>query len=304
MSFLQLPPEFRDPETARFHILPIPYEGTVCFVRGTAAGPAAILAVSDQIEHFDEETLRESFRPGIVTYPAIEAAETPELEMRRIFETVERLDLFAKHRFPIFLGGEHSISSPIVRAAANKYGNLSVLQFDAHADLRNEYTGGRFSHASVMRRISEITPHFVQVGIRSFSAEEYEECPERVRQFITPKMLEQDFRFALDRILFALTENVYITIDLDAFDPAQAPGVGTPEPGGLSWRDVTAILREVFEHKNVIGADVVETAPLGGNNIVSEFLAARLVGKIIAYQQDADENRKWDKEHPMSRPRH
>ena len=283
-TFLQLPPEFYDQETARFHIIPIPYEGTVCFLHGTAAGPAAILGVSDQMEHFDEEVMKEIYLDGIATHPPIPAAETPEKEMQRIYETVKRQNFFAKNRFPIFLGGEHSISSPIVRAAAEKYDNLSVLQFDAHADLRQAFTGGTWSHASVMRRIEEITPSFVQVGIRSFSAEEFQECPNRIKKIMTPKMVEDEFRFTLDRILFSLDETVYITIDMDVFDPAFAPGVGTPEPGGLNWRQITSILREVIRQKNVIGADVVETAPLGSSNIATEFLAARLVGKLIAYK--------------------
>ncbi len=283
-TFFQLEPEFRDPQTAKFHIVPIPYEGTVCFLHGTAKGPAAILDVSDQMEHFDEETLQEYFRAGIATHPPIPAAETPPLQMQRIYETVRKLDLFTHGRFPIFLGGEHSITAPIVRAAVEKYEDVCVLQFDAHADLRHEFTGGVHSHAAVMRRVSEITPHLVQVGIRSFSAEEFQQCPERIRRIITPKMIQDDFQFALDRVLYGLRGNVYITIDVDGFDPSQAPGVGTPEPGGLSWIQVIAILKRVFKEKRVIGADVVETAPLGGDNIITEFLAARLVGKLMAYE--------------------
>ncbi|MGL6225049.1 MAG: agmatinase [Thermoguttaceae bacterium] len=283
MTFLKLSSEFCDRNRSKFHIVPIPYAGTVCFQQGTDRGPRAILEVSDQMEHFDEELRTEFYRPGIYTHPEIPAAETPEQEMSRIYEKVRELRLFQDGRFPIFLGGEHSISAPLVQVASETVPDLSVLQLDAHADLREEYTGGRYSHASVMRRILEITPHIVQVGIRSFSAEEYTECPEQIARCITPESVTTDFQFSLDRILFGLTENVYITIDVDVFDPGIAPGVGTPEPGGLNWRDVLAILREVFARKNVIGADVVETLPLGGQQITTEFLAARLVGKIIAY---------------------
>ena len=234
-SFFQLDPEFSDPKTARYHLLPIPYEGTVCFLKGTAAGPAAILGVSDQMEYFDEETLQEFYRAGIATHPPIPSAETPQLQMQRVYETVKKLDLFAAKRFPIILGGEHSITAPIVRAAKERFDEISVLQIDAHADLRHEFTGGIYSHASVMRRVTEITPNLVQLGIRSFSAEEYEQCPERIKRIITPKMVRDDFQFALDRILYGLKGSVYITIDVDGFDPSQAPGVGTPEPGGLMW---------------------------------------------------------------------
>ena len=282
-TFFQLASEYTDPATARYHIVPIPYEGTVCFLHGTAQGPAAILEVSDQMEHFDEETLQEYFRAGIVTHPPIPTAETPQLQMERIYAAVKKLDLFTENRFPIFLGGEHSITAPIVRAAAERYEELSILQIDAHADLRHEFTGGVYSHAAVMRRILEITPRLIQVGIRSFSAEEYQQCPERIHRIITPKMVQDDFQFALDRILYGLQGSVYITIDMDGFDPAFAPGVGTPEPGGLSWRQVIGILKQVFQEKQVIGADIVETMPLGDGNIITEFLAARLAGKFMAY---------------------
>jgi len=282
-TFFQLDSKYTDSRTARYHIVPIPYEGTVCFQHGTSRGPAAILGVSDQMEHFDEETLQEYFRAGIATHPPIPGAKTPQLQMRRIYETVKQLDLFTENRFPIFLGGEHSMTAPIVRAAKEHYEELTVLQVDAHADLRREFTGGIYSHAAVMRRVLEITPNMVQVGIRSFSAEEYRQCSEQIRRVITPKMMQDDFQFALGRILYGLRGSVYISIDMDGFDPAIAPGVGTPEPGGLSWGLVIAILKRVFREKHVIGADVVETMPLGNGNIITEFLAARLVGKLMAY---------------------
>lgn len=282
-TFFCLPEQYRNPDTARYQILPIPYEGTVCFLGGTSKGPEAILAVSDQMEHFDEETFTDITRQGIATLPPIPPADSPEEENRRIEETVRNLDLFRADRFPIFLGGEHGITPPIVRVAAEAYPGLSVLQFDAHADLRESYTGGRFSHASAMRRVLEWTPNLAQVGIRSFSPEEYRECSDRIRRAVTPTMLNRDYTYCIDRILYSLTENVYITIDIDVFDPAYAPGTGTPEPGGLSWLQVTGILKQVCAEKNVIGADIVEVSPLGGNNVITEFLAARLVAKLIAY---------------------
>ncbi|MDR1962537.1 MAG: agmatinase [Planctomycetaceae bacterium] len=285
-KFLCLPKEQCDPKTAMYQILPVPYEGTVCFLDGTAKGPAAILAVSDQMEHFDEELLIDFTQCGIAVLPPIPPADTPEEEFERIYSTVKQYDFFRAKRFPILLGGEHSITPPMVRAASEFCENLSVLQFDAHADLRESYTGGRYSHASAMRRVLDWTPHLVQVGIRSFSEEEYRDHPERIHRILTPKMLAEDPNDCFERILYCLTEHVYITIDIDVFDPALAPGTGTPEPGGLDWRQVTGLLRKVCAAKNVIGADLVETAPLGGHNVVTEFLAARLVSKIIAYTQD------------------
>ena len=264
-------------------MLPIPYEGTVCFMTGTAKGPGAILAVSDQIEHFDEETLQNYTEQGIATLPPIPSADTPEEQYRRIYETVKQYDLFRPEKLPIILGGEHSVTPPVVQAATKAYSELSVLQFDAHADLRNEYTGFHYSHASAMRRVLEHTPHLVQVGVRSFSAEEYRDCPDRIKRLITPSMLEKDFAYCIDRISAGLTQDVYITIDIDALDPSEAPGTGTPEPGGMRYRQLTAILKRVCATKNVVGADIVEVAPLGEGNVVTEFLAARLAAKLIAY---------------------
>ena len=282
-TFFQLPPELTDPKTARFHVLPIPYEGTVCFMHGTADGPDAILDVSDQMEYIDEELHNEFYKAGIATYDPIPSADTPVEQLQRIYDAV--CPLFQLGRFPLILGGEHSITPPIVRAAAEVYPNLSVLQFDAHADLRDEFTGGKFSHASAMRRVLEITPYLVQVGVRSFSAEELRECSEQIDGLITVPMLETEggFRKAIATILDRLTDTVYITFDIDAFDPAIAPATGTPEPGGMTWRQATAILYEVCRVKTVIGADIVETAPYQNGNIITEFLAARLAGKIMAY---------------------
>jgi agmatinase len=279
-TFLTLSDDRCDPLTARYRIVPIPYEGTVCFLGGTAKGPQAILDVSDQMEHFDEELLCDFTRQGIATFPAIPAADTPEEMFDRIYQTLRRESYFQPGKFPIFLGGEHSITPPIVRAAVECYGTISILQFDAHADLRNSYTGGKFSHASAMRRVLDITPNLVQVGVRSFSEEEYRECPKQIEALNTTKFC---YDIQIDKILNSLTEQVYITVDIDVFDPAFAPGTGTPEPGGLDWFQVTHILRRVCEAKNVIGADIVEVSPLGANNVVTEFLAARLVAKIIAY---------------------
>jgi len=284
--FLTLPADRCNLQSARYRIVPVPYEGTVCFLGGTAKGPEAVLAVSNQMEHFDEELLCDFTRQGIATFPPILSAGTPEKMFDRIYQTVKWENYFESGKIPVFIGGEHSITPPLVRAAAEYYGTISVLQFDAHADLRDSYTGGKFSHASAMRRVLEITPHLVQVGIRSFSEEEAQECPQQIASLLTPKMLTQERKHSLEKILTALTEKVYITVDIDVFDPAFAPGTGTPEPGGLDWFQVTDILRQVCKTKNVIGADIVEVAPLGGGNVLTEFLAARLVGKIIAYTND------------------
>ena len=281
-TYLKLAPEYCDPQTALFHILPIPYEGTVCFNKGALNGVDAILDVSDQLEYIDEKSRRPFWRFGVYTHEPISEAKTPRLEMERIEETARSLDLFRCGRFPIALGGEHSISGALIRVAAEKYDDLSVIQFDAHGDLRDEFEeAGRDSHACVMARALEVVESVAQVGIRSFSAEEVERFPKRVDAFITPEEIEDDFDDALEKILQLTSQNVYLTIDMDVFDPSVAPGVGTPEPGGLTWRQVVRLVDSIVAAKNAIGADVVETAPLGGNNVVTEFTAAKLVAKIM-----------------------
>ena len=275
---MNLGPEFCPPQEARYAILPVPYEGTVSYMKGTALGPAAVIDASTQVEEFDEELLGDFRGAGIVTLPAIPPAETPEEQMVRV-ESAAREAM--KDKFLLTIGGEHSITGPLVRAAAERFGEISVLQIDAHADLRDSYDGTIHSHAAVMRRVLEVTPKIAQVGIRNFSKEEYEQCPGEVRNFITPLMVETDPNW-IDRTLDLLGDQVYLTVDIDGFDPAYVPGTGTPEPGGLSWRQVTALLRRVCEERKVVSADIVEVIPLAGQK-VSEFLAARLACKIIAY---------------------
>jgi len=281
-TFLKLAPEYCDSQTSLFHILPIPYEGTVCFNKGTSNGVDAILDVSDQLEYIDEKSRRPFWRFGAYTHEPVPEAPTPRQEMERIEETARRLDLFRCGRFPIALGGEHSISGALIRVAAEKYSDLSVIQFDAHGDLRDQYEpGGRDSHACVMARALEVVESVVQVGIRSFCAEEVERFPRQVDAFVTPEEIEDNFDAALEKILWRSSQNVYLTIDMDVFDPSVAPGVGTPEPGGLTWRQVVRLVESIVGAKNVIGADVVETAPLGGTNVVTEYAAAKLVAKIM-----------------------
>ncbi len=264
---------------ARYAVLPVPYEGTVSYMRGTARAPAAILEASAQVEEFDEELARDLREAGIITLPPVEPAGTPEEQMQRV-EQAARAAL-RDGVFLLTLGGEHSITAPLVRAAAARWGELSVLQIDAHADLRDTYEGSPHSHACVMRRVLEITDRVAQVGIRNYSQQEYAECRRQVENLITPTIVETDPDW-IERVLSLLGEQVYVTVDVDGFDPACVPGTGTPEPGGLTWRQVTALLRRVCSERQVVAADIVEVAPIAGQ-VVSEFLAARLAGKIISY---------------------
>lgn len=280
-TFLDLPPDLADPDRARYAVLPVPYEGTVSYAAGTAAGPAAIIDASAQVELYDEELGAECVAAGVATCPPVEPAADPAAMMDRVRAAAE--PLMRDGRFVLALGGEHSITVPLVAAAREAWGEVSVLHVDAHADLRDAYGGTPHSHASPMRRVLEMTPHLVQVGVRSVSKEEAGACPEQVARFITPEMVEDDPNWT-DRALERLTERVYVTVDMDGLDPSVAPGVGTPEPGGLSWRQVLRLLRRVTAEREVVAADVVETCPIPGQHL-TEFVAARLAYKIIAYTQ-------------------
>ena len=214
-------------------------------------------------------------------FEAVTLADDPAVQMSRIKEAAQ--PIVESGRFLLALGGEHSITAPLVEACAAAYGSISVLQIDAHADLRDSYLGTKHSHACVMRRVLEITPHICQVGVRSYSPEEQLAFPDRVAAFITPRAIARDMCW-VDRAISMLHAPVYITVDMDGLDPSIAPGVGTPEPGGLSWQQVLKLLRGVCTRKQVVGADIVEVRPIPPNH-VTEFVAARLACKIIAYTQ-------------------
>lgn len=280
-NFLNLPPELSDSATARYAVLPVPYEGTVSYKSGTVAGPAAIIDASKQVEKLDEELLAEFISAGVATHRAVRTASTPAQQMKRIYAAAS--PIIQAGKFLLTLGGEHSITAPLVRAMVDQHGPISVLQVDAHADLRDSYTGTTFSHGAVMRRVLEMTDSLCQVGIRSFSKEELDQCPAQVRKFITPAIIARDPRW-VQRALKQLGPKVYITIDIDGLDPAFASGTGTPEPGGMTWQELLALVREVCTHRQVVGADIVEVRPIPPNH-VTEFLAARLAYKIICYTQ-------------------
>jgi agmatinase len=280
-NFLGMEGRHADFATARYAVLPVPYEGTVSYKAGTAEGPREILDASQQVELFDEELMGEFFEAGIATLPAVPSADDPGEQMARVRAAAE--PVMRAGKFLLTLGGEHSITAPLVEAAAAAMGPLSVLQIDAHADLRDTYGWTKHSHACVMRRVLATTGRICQVGIRNFSREEYEQCPQQVARFLTPEIVATNANW-VDRALDLLDATVYVTVDIDGLDPSVAPGTGTPEPGGLSWRQVTTLLRRVCTRRRVIGADIVEVRPIPPNH-VTEFAAARLAYKIIAYTQ-------------------
>ena len=286
-NFLGLDPRHSAYDSARFVVLPIPYDLATTYMPGARKGPAAIISASHHLEWFDEELEAECYKCGIATLDALEPnVDGPAAMERDIFRMARRVVRDGK--FPLALGGDHSITLGLVRATMTKHKKLSVLQIDAHLDLRNEYLGSPRCHACVMRRVFEHGAKIVPVGIRAVSPEEHRFLKKNPIEPITARdcymeavtdCAEDDW---IDRALNALGETVYVTIDIDAFDPACAPGTGTPEPGGLDWFQVTALLRLVAAEKNVVGADIVEVMPVPGQ-VVTEFLAARLAYKLMGY---------------------
>ena len=282
-NFLGLPPRYSGYKKARYAVLPIPYDSTTSFQTGTRDGPAAILRASQQVELFDEELRGEFHQAGVATLePLLPNMAGPAAMHEDIFHAAR--PVVRDGKFLLGVGGEHSITPGLVRAVMTKHRKLSILQIDAHLDLRDSWEGAKHSHACAMRRCLDLgVKTLVPVGIRNVSLEEHNFLK---RSRINP-ITAHDCRTELDwvdRVLDALGQTVYITIDIDGFDPAYAPGTGTPEPGGLDWYQVTALLRRVCGEKNVVAADVIEVMPIPGQ-AVTEFLAAKLLYKLIAYTQ-------------------
>ena len=282
-TFLGLEGEPATFEGAGAVILPVPYEATTSWGGGTRWGPRAILEASRYVELHDHELGGEpGAELGVHTLPALELSRAgPEAAMTELGEAYARIAEWCGERFLVMLGGEHSVSSPAILAQADRHGEgLSVLQLDAHADLRAEYEGTPYSHASAMARVIDRVP-VVGVGLRGVSSEEVEVARDSGRvELIWADELRRDGW--MDRALDALGPKVYITFDVDYFDPSLVPSTGTPEPGGGHWYETLTFLRRVFEEREVVAADVVELAPLPGLN-APDFLVAKLVYKLIAY---------------------
>jgi agmatinase len=281
-NFGGLPDEHSQYATSRAVIFPVPLERTTSYEHGTRNGPAAILAASRNMELYDEELELEPYKEiGIHTLPAIDTSDGTLNEVISEIFTAQ-LGLLEDGKFTVALGGEHSLTPPLVSATAKKFKDLSVLQIDAHADLRDEYHGNPASHACAMRRVVEVCPA-VQVGIRSLSVEEAQAIPHLNTSIYWAKDIARaPLKSWIAKVLADLSPNVYLTIDLDGFDPAFVPATGTPEPGGLDWMQVTSLIRAVADHKKIVGMDVVELLPQPGDH-ASDFLAAKLVYKCLGY---------------------
>ena len=290
--FLDLPESLNYYAPSKAVVWPVPYERTTSWQRGTRKAPQAILNASAHVELYDDELDWEPSSVGI---------HTLEVTDPKLLEETEGIDLIYERarkylgddKFVLTLGGEHTLSTPIVRAAREKYPDLSVLQIDAHADLRDTYDGTPYSHACVMRRIVEICPA-VQVGIRSISKEEFEETGNLPTQIFFARDIAKSPDW-IDRAVDALSDSVYITIDVDGLDPSIVPSTGTPEPGGLDWQTLLDLLGAVGRSKKIVGADIVELLPKDGFH-AADFLCAKLAYKIIAYAFNSQRDR------PSARP--
>jgi len=257
-------------------ILPVPYDATSTWMKGADKGPEAIMQASVNLEFYDIETGSEAHKHGIFTYEPVEEKSSPEALVNSVWEKVKFL--LSEKKYPVVVGGNHTVSIGSIKAFAESYEKLSVLQLDAHSDLRQKYEGSVLNHACVMARAREIVP-IVQVGIRSMSSDE---LPFADRNNIYPSHILYYDKSLYNRALNSLKENVYVTIDLDVFDPALMPSTGTPEPGGPDYYELMHFLRDVANAKNIVGFDVVELCPSISNKI-PDFIAAKIIYQLLSY---------------------
>jgi len=260
-TFMNLP-KF---EEAKVAILPVPYEETTSYKKGTKNAPKAILKASNELELYDEELDKEPYQVGITTLDEI--------------KSLEGIGNLQTDKFLIAIGGEHTISLSLIKRHNQE--NLSILHIDAHADLKDSFENNKMSHACVMRRVSEINKNITQVGIRSLEKKEHEFIKNNnIKTFFMKDLIYN--KNYIQEILQTLKENVYLTIDLDALDSSIIPDVGTPEPGGLRWYQLMSLLKQLFKEKNVVGVDIVELKPEKNTN--SDYIVSKLIYKIIGYK--------------------
>jgi agmatinase len=262
---------------AEIVLQPIPYDGTSTWGKGADKGFEVFMDTTPNLEFYDIETDSEVYKKGIHILPAIDENRTPE----QVYETVlaKTQELLKLNKFLTFFGGEHSVSIGVIEAFRQKHNNLTVLQLDAHSDLRPSYLGSEYNHACALHQASKTT-NLVQVGIRSMDVVEKPFINKEQCFFAEDIYNTEDW---MDKSIELMTDDVYLTIDLDVFDPSIMPSTGTPEPGGLSWNTTMRYLKKVFERKNVVGFDIVEFAPIDGLH-APDFLVAKLYYKLLTYK--------------------
>ncbi|WP_299903075.1 agmatinase [uncultured Aquimarina sp.] len=275
--------KFAGYEKSQIVLVPVPYDGTSTWGKGADKGPEAFLEASENMELYDIETDSEVYTKGICLLEPITENDTPESMVEAVYNTTK--NNIKRNKFVTLFGGEHSISIGAIRAFDECFNNLTVLQIDAHADLRKEYNGSKYNHACAMYEANEKT-NLIQVGIRSMDASENLVMNDD-QVFFAHEMAKDDYW--MDNAIELMTDNVYISFDLDAFDPSILPATGTPEPGGLFWYETLEFLRKVFSEKNVVGFDIVELCP-NETSKPSDFAAAKLYYKMLSYKFEDTED--------------
>jgi len=274
-NYAGIPDKYSRIDDAKVVLIPVPYDGTSSWQKGADKGPEAFLEASENMELYDIETKSEVYKKGIYLAPPVTEDESPEKMVDTVYKTVK--NYIKQEKFVTIFGGEHSVSIGTIRAFNESFEDLTVVQLDAHADLRPEYEGSSCNHACAVHEASKKT-NLVQVGIRSMDVSEVEHMDENQVYFAHD--LYEDWQ---DDAIGQMTPNVFITIDLDAFDPSIMPSTGTPEPGGLFWYETLEFLKMMFKKKNVVGFDIVELCP-NKNEKSSDFLAAKLYYKMLSYK--------------------
>lgn len=276
-TFAGIAEEYAKAETSKVVLIPVPYDGTSTWRKGADKGPEAFINASENMELYDIETKSEVYKVGIFLADQIEGLDSPERMVDNVHLKVK--EYLRRNKLVTIIGGEHSVSIGAIRAFYEHYDDLTVVQIDAHADLRKEYAGSEHNHACALYEASQTT-NLVQVGIRSMDRSEtlvmdYDNV------FFAHEMVADEFW--MDKAVDLMTDNVYITFDLDALDPSILPSTGTPEPGGLFWYETLDFLKRIFEEKNVVGFDIVELCP-NTQDKSSDFLAAKLYYKMLSYK--------------------
>ena len=276
-TYAGIPEELAKLEQAKIVLIPVPYDGTSTWQKGADKGPEAFLSASENMELYDIETDTEVYQQGVFLADPVSENSSPEAMVEAVHQATKKY--IKKNKFVTIFGGEHSVSIGTIRAFNEMFPSLTVLQLDAHADLRKEYEGSKCNHACAVYEASQTT-NLIQVGIRSMDAIEKTVMDEEKTYFAHEMAVDDTW---MDSAIDQMTDNVFITIDLDAFDPSIMPSTGTPEPGGLLWYETLEFLKQVFEEKNVVGFDIVELCP---NTIdkSSDFLAAKLYYKMLSYK--------------------
>lgn len=276
-TFGGIPLEYASKEDAQIWLQSIPYDGTSTWGKGADKGFAAFLDAAENMELYDIEMKGEVYKKGIHILPELDDFDSPEDMFLKVYDRTSALlkaDIFLS-----FFGGEHSISIGVIKAFYEHFNDLTVLQLDAHADLRPTYNGSAYNHACALHDASKHA-NLLQVGIRSMDIEELIHMNEDKTFFMNDMYENNDWK---DKSIDLMTDHVYITLDLDVLDPSIMPATGTPEPGGLLWHQITSYLQTVFNHKNVVGFDIVELAPIAGLS-APNFLAAKLFYKMLSYK--------------------